>query len=570
MAADNKKDNKKKYSGDVYSMDGVTISFDNTRTYINLTLEPKAFSKEIDVKEVREALSQGETKQLYVSEKALKSACDTANHYFKTDDDTVVSERIGERKNAEVEFRVPEDGMRANLVLTTPYGGKFPSLDAVLSLAAKKKIKRGLSTKIIKQMLLEAKQAPAGTIIEETVAKGLPARNGKNSKFVPLVPNALERVLRPQTGSGERVDMRNLGEVICVKINTPVLRRTAPTQGRSGFDVKGNRIDAVAGEWVDFKMGGGTVVSDGDANLLMSAISGMPKYKDQTMTVDDTFICSGVNVGSGHVNYEGAVLVNGDVTEKMEIKASGDVTINGFVESAYIESGGDIIITEGAMGKVNDTQGDFQCKLVAAGSIHVQHGQGIDVQCNGDITVGRQLAYSRLRCAGAVIVGQIDKPMGNLFACEIVGQARVEAGTLGAVSGSTLKVDFSPGFNLLLERKDSLDELLKQLRENNLKHKEKISLIKSKKVPRELQNKVAEALELVNNENALLEWLENKSNIVKMAKESYQTDIKLIANKRLYPGVSAKLNNRSWRSEREFERVKVHYDSHEWHYDPIV
>ena len=61
----------------------------------------------------------------------------------------------------------------------------------------------------------------------------------------------------------------------------------------------------------------------------------------------------------------------------MQIKAAGDVTINGFVESAYIESGGDIIITEGAMGKVNDTQGEFQCRLVAAGSIHVQHGQGI-------------------------------------------------------------------------------------------------------------------------------------------------------------------------------------------------
>ncbi len=81
-------------------------------------------------------------------------------------------------------------------------------------------------------------------------------------------------------------------------------------------------------------MGSGTVVSDSDANLLMSAISGMPKYRDQTMNIDDTFICSGVNVGSGHVNYEGAVLVNGDVTEKMQIKAAGDVTINASLPKA--------------------------------------------------------------------------------------------------------------------------------------------------------------------------------------------------------------------------------------------
>jgi len=350
-------------------MNGVTISFDKSRTYINLQLNPSDFTSEVDSREIRKQLESGETKRLYVSEKALKSACDTANHYFKTGDSTVVQERIGERKNAEIEFRIPEDGMQANLVLTTPYGGKLPSLSTVKSLAVKNRIIRGLSTKTIESMLTQARQSPPGTVLEQIVAKGLPARNGKNSKFIPLVPNALERVLKPQTGDGERVDMRNLGEVICVKVNTPVLRRTEPTQGRSGFDIKGNKIPAVAGEWVNFKMGSGTVVSDSDANLLMSAISGMPKYRDQIMNIDDTFICSGVNVGSGHVNYEGAVLVNGDVTEKMQIKAAGDVTINGFVESAYIESGGDIIITEGAMGKVNDTQGEFQCQLVAAYSM---------------------------------------------------------------------------------------------------------------------------------------------------------------------------------------------------------
>lgn len=551
-------------------MNGVTISFDKSRTYINIMLNPSEFTSEVDSREVRQQLESGETKRLYVSEKSLKSACDTANHYFKTGDGTVVQERIGERKNAEVEFRLPEDGMMANLVLTTPYGGKLPSLATVKSLAVKNRVVRGVSTKKIEAMLKAARNAAPGTVLEETIAKGLPARNGKNSKFVPLVPNALERVLRPQTNEGERVDMRNLGEVICVKVNTPVLRRTPPTKGRTGFDVKGNTIPAVQGEWIDFKMGTGTVVSDSDANLLMSSISGMPKYRDQVMNIDDTFTCNGVNVGTGHVNYEGAVLVNGDVTEKMQIKAAGDVTINGFVESAYIESGGDIIITEGAMGKVNDKQGDFQCRLVAAGSIHVQHGQGIDIQCSGDITVGRQLAYSRLRCGGAVIVGQIDKPMGNLFACDIISQDRIEAGTLGAVSGSTLKVDFSPGFNQLLERKDSLDELLRQIRENNLKHKEKIDLIQAQKIPKELQRKAAEALELFNNESALLEWLENKANDVKAAKEHYQADIKLIANKRLYPGVSAKLNNRNWRSEREYDRAKIHYDSHQWHYEPII
>ena len=551
-------------------MNGVTISFDKTRTYINLSLSPSDFDKEVDERAIKLELEKGETKRLFVSDTALKSACDTANHYFKTGDGTVVQERIGERKNAEVVYRIPEDGMSANLVLTTPYGGKLPSLGTLKPLAIKNNIRRGLGTKIIQSMLKEAKTAPPGTIIETTVAKGLPARIGRSSRFIPLVPNALERVLRPQTGAGERVDMRNLGEVICVKANVPVLRRTEPTPGRTGFDVKGNLLDPKPGEWVEFRHGKGTAQSGSDQNTLVSTIAGMPKYQDQTMNIDDTFICSGVNVGTGHVTYEGAVLVNGDVTEKMEIKAKGDVTINGFVESARIESDGDIIITEGAMGKVNDNPGEFNCQLIAAGSVHVQHGQGIDIQCAGNITIGRQLAYSRLRCAGSVTVGNIDNPMGNLFACDIISQNKVEAGTLGAISGSTLQVDFSPGFNLLIERKEALEELLRQIRENNSKHKEKINILKSKKVPKELKAKVADALEMFNNESALLEWIESKVLEVKETKDRYHSDIKLIANKRLYPGVSAKLNNRAWRSDREYDRSRVKFEGHQWSCEPMI
>ncbi|GGW76668.1 DUF342 domain-containing protein [Alteromonas halophila] len=550
-------------------MKGVEFSFDEKKNAIQLTLNPAAFEQELEsasiVSELRNAY-----KKFYISESSVKSASEKANHYFKTKDFTDVTEKVGERRNAEVEFRIPEDAMTASLVLTTPFGGKFPTVKTICQLAEKNKIVRGVGLKRIESVLVEAQKSPPGSIIEDVIAKGLPPRDGKSSRFIPLVPNALERVLRPQTSNGDRVDMRNLGEVICVKAKAEVLRRTRPTKGRNGFDVRGNHLAAKAGEWVEFKKGEGTTVHPKDENLLIASLAGMPKYQNQTMNIDDTFICSGVNVGTGHVNYEGAVLVNGDVTEKMVIKAKGDVTINGFVESAHIESGGDIIITEGAMGKVNEQTSEFSCKLSATGSIHVQHGQGIDIQCAGNVTVSRQLAYSRIRCGGSVTVGQVDNPRGNLFACDIVSQAKVVAGVLGAVSGSTLKVDFSPGFNLLLERRDNLEDLLKQLRHNNSRHKEKVDLIKSKLVPKELKDKVDEVFEIYKNETALLNWIEMRMLEMKQAKEDYQKDIGLIANKKLYSGVSIKLNNRTWRSEREYERAKVSYEAHQWHYEPLT
>ncbi|MCW8108741.1 FapA family protein [Alteromonas ponticola] len=551
-------------------MQGVTVSLDDTKNHIDLKLEPTLFNKEADMRDIMAAISDSEFSEFYISESTLKSAIDKANHYFKNKEETVVSERIGEKRNAEVEFRFENENMLATLVLVTPYGGKIPSLQTLKTLAQKYNVRKGFSIKALKAVIKQAREVKPGTVIEKVCAKGLPPREGKNSRFIPLVPNALERVLRPQNSDGSRVDMRNLGEVICVKAQTEVLRRTPPTSGRKGFDVKGNVLEATSGEWQDFKMGDNTAVSEKDENVLVATIGGMPKWRDMVMNIDDTYICNGVNVGTGHINYDGAVLVNGDVTEKMIIKASGDVTINGFVESAQIESGGDIIITEGAMGKVNDSASSYSCQLTAAGSIHVQHGQGLDLQCTGDITVGRQLAYSRLKCGGSVIVGQLDNPQGNLFACDVVSQNKVIAGTLGAVSGSTLKVDFSPGFNLLLERKDSLDELLRQIKENNLRHKEKLDFIKKKLIPTDLKSKVDEALELLKNEEALLHWIEAKASMMKESKDKYQSEIRLIANKRLYAGVSVKLNNRNWRSEREYDRSQVKYEGHQWHYEPIV
>jgi len=355
-----------------------------------------------------------------------------------------------------------------------------------------------------------------------------------------------------------------------VQKDTELLRRMPPTNGRNGYTVGGELIDAKSGEWIKFRPGDGTVISDGDENLLLADISGMPKFKDQKMWVDNIFTCKGVNVGSGNVNYDGSVLVNGDVTEKMEIHASGDVTVNGFVESATIHAGGDIIITEGAMGKVNDSATEYSTSLTSKGSVHVQHGQGLDINCNGNVTVGRQLAYSRINCRGKVSVGAIDKPNGNIFACTIKCQGTVTAGTLGAVSGSNLNVDFSEGFNTLLERKDTLDELLKQIKQNNSRHLERMNIINSKFIPRDMQGRVDDANQLFQNEMQLLQWLENKAKEMQKSKDKYQTDIHLIANKRVYPGVVVKLNNRTWRADREYDRAKICFHGHQWHFEPLI
>ncbi|MCY7296389.1 DUF342 domain-containing protein [Alteromonas sp. a30] len=550
-------------------MEGVSLQLDNDDKDVLITLSGSALKGKLEADALYKFIKESQFGHFFIIDEAIANVIARQKAAKQIIDTTVISEKVAEKRDAEAKFTLDIDEMTAVLSITPPYGGEHLSLAEVQTLAQQSSIVRGLSRKRIRSLLQEAKQASPGDVVEGVVAKGLPVRNGKNSRVVPLVPNALDRILRPQASDHTKVDMRNLGEIICVKAETPIARRLPPTGGRNGYSVTGTPIESVPGEWVTFNPGAGTKISASDSNLLVAEINGMPKFKNEQMWVDDTFICKGCNVGTGNINYDGAVLVNGDVTEKMKIIATGDVTINGFVDSATIQAGGDIIITEGAMGKVNEANTEFGTCLVAQGSVHVQHGQGLDIMCNGNVTIGRQLAYSRVVCRGSVIVGPIEQPNGNLFACEIQSQDAVRAGTLGAVSGSTLSIDFSTGFNLLSEKKEQLDEMLQQIQRNFKRHEDKIEFIKSKKIPAEFSEKVLEAIELYKNEKQLMEWLESKAQKMKEAKESYTDYIGLFASQRLYPGVVVKLNNRTWKAEREYPKAKIHFTDHQWQYDPL-
>jgi uncharacterized protein (DUF342 family) len=549
---------------------GITVKVDDTDQYLDLNITPDLVPENIEAVALHQLIQNGEFKHFFIFDENIIDAISSYKSAVKNNLSAVIEHRIGERRDTQIKCKIVEDQLAAYLTITSGYAGKLPTIKSLNKELDLNGIKRGISKKQLTNLVEQSAQALPGEIFEYLIAKGLPPRVGKPSKLKPLVQNALDRILKPQSVGTARVDMRNLGAIICVQKGTELLRRMPPTAGRNGYSVGGDVINAKPGEWINFRPGDGTVISDGDENLLLADISGMPKFRDQKMWVDNIFMCKGVNVGSGNVNYDGSVLVNGDVTEKMEIHASGDVTINGFVESATIHAGGDIIITEGAMGKVNDSATEYSTNLTSKGSVHVQHGQGLDINCNGNVTIGKQLAYSRINCRGKVTVGSIDQPNGNIFACTIKCQDKITAGTLGAVSGSNLSVDFSEGFNTLLERKDTLDDLLKQIKQNNTRHFERINLINSKAIPLDMQERVDEANQLFQNESQLLEWLESKAKEMHKSKDKYQTDIQVIANKRVYPGVVVKLNNRTWRADREYDRAKICFHGHQWHFEPLI
>ncbi|GAB3016735.1 DUF342 domain-containing protein [Bowmanella dokdonensis] len=550
-------------------MKGITLNQEEGGKFVKLSIDTKSVEEKLDARQLIDFVRTSEFGKLFLFEDKLVKLAQETHKAKENNSHKVLNERVAERRNAEVQYKLLDSDMSAELVMTSACGGKNPNYPQLLKMAREAGIRRGLGRNRLTQAVQRAEKEPPGSEIRLLVAKGLPPKNGRSSRVIPLVPNALERILRPQEISNTRVDMRDLGDIICVKAGTPVLKRLPPTEGRAGYTVRGESIKPIVGEWQPIKPAGGTMISPDNENLILSEISGMPKFKDGSMWVDETYVCKGVNVGTGNVNYDGAVIVNGDVTEKMLITATGDITINGFVESAVIQAGGDIIITQGAMGKQSETGNlEYSTKLVAQGNVHVQHGQGLDISCHGNVTVGKQLAHSRINCSGGVTIGPIDNPNGNLFGCEIQCQLAVRAGTIGAVSGSNLFVDYSDGYNFVIERKDLMEDLLKQLQDNFYRHKGKMDIIKKKNLPKDLADKLSTALKLYKNEEQLLAWVTQRVEDLRKAKDQYVEVASLVASKKIYSGVVVKLNNRTWKADREYSRGRVHYFEHQWHFEP--
>jgi uncharacterized protein (DUF342 family) len=547
-------------------MKGVTLTINKAAKQLIATIDPLLVDDFLQPEAIEAFIHASEYKQFFVLKNAIASLCEQSNAAKKSKNVEELHQAVGEIRDASVSVTISNDQMSVEMTVESPYAGSVPTYEELLALLRQKGVNRGVSKKRMKNLLFQASEADSGIEFTDIVAIGLPAKDGKPSRMRSLFPNALDRILQPQEAGNNKVNMRNLGDILCVQAKIAVAEREPPGKGRAGYTVTDSPLNPNEGQWIPIKLGANTSISPQDENIIIAEVSGQPKFENDIMNVDNTFQSKGVNVGTGNINYDGAVIVNGDVTESMEVIAKGDITINGFVESATIRAGGDIIITEGAMGKMNEED----CKLHAKGSVFVQHGQGLDIVANKNLNVRKQLAYSRVKCGGIVTIGEPDRPMGNLFASTIQCGSTLYAGTVGAVSGSSLIIDFSESVNTLNARYEAILTSLKQLRENNFDHQIKLRELHAKHIPNGLLNQLNKIDAVFESEKNLLKWLETVEQDLRQAKIDFEKNARVVAYKELFPGVSIKMNKRHWRSEKEYLKSVVSLEEGKWQHTPLI
>lgn len=87
-----------------------------------------------------------------------------------------------------------------------------------------------------------------------------------------------------------------------------------------------------------------------DRKTYLAAVDGRIEYRDGRLDISQMLILDEVTIATGKVEFAGSIYIKGNVSAGTVIRAKEDVMVDGFVESADIEGGGDIILKQGMNG----------------------------------------------------------------------------------------------------------------------------------------------------------------------------------------------------------------------------
>ncbi|WP_299689893.1 FapA family protein [uncultured Vibrio sp.] len=416
--------------------------------------------------------------------KTLPSALETLNasNYFLLEDEVLRfvsfakqdrSEAyqgilIAEVRDATVTVELSDDKMLASLVVRGAYSGNALSSSDIIHCLAHAGITKGINKLALRKVLTMSGKLKPGEKFTQPVAKGTQPIKGKGATFAALVEDITRQVLKPRSKDAGKIDMRDLGETITVDQNDPLMKRTPATKGIAGVTVQGQIIPPLPGQDGLIKPGKGTYISPDDPNILLASYPGLPIIKNQTIEVDEALCVSNVDVSTGHVKFKGNVFVSGNIEPGMKVKATGSITVGGFIESAEVQAQGDIKVAKGIIGCTTKEGEPKSCKVFTKGSITASYAQNAELQTAKDIRLGVHSMGNEIRCGNNLTVMDTMKKHGTLSGGQAKVGGKVECVLLGVEGDIATKVHGFARYDNYRQKMAELKEIYKQVQEQTM------------------------------------------------------------------------------------------------------
>jgi len=321
-------------------------------------------------------------------------------------------------------IQLSQDKMRALIRFYPPsVGGEFMSEDELRRDFKAKNIRFGICENVISAYFQQRVYCT-----DLVIAKGQSPRMGSDAKIEYYFNT--DGKTKPTLREDGSVDFHKLNTINHCIVGQLLAKLVPADRGDPGINVLGEKIKPRDVKNAHLEFSRNISISE-DRTEIRSMVNGHVSLVEGKVFVSDLLELENVDTSTGDVEYEGNILINGNVFSGFSVKATGNIEVKGVVEAAMLESGGSITIVRGmtGMGKgYLKAKGHVVAKFlenatVTAGEYittesilhsNVQAGIEIDVTGNkGFITGGTAMASSKIS------VNTLGSPLGASTIVEV-------------------------------------------------------------------------------------------------------------------------------------------------------
>lgn len=295
--------------------------------------------------------------------------------------------------------------------------------EAVEAVLLENKVTNGVDSAAVDYIVGEH---PYFTLIP--VACGTPVQEGENGRVIEHFPRQLSKSVKlDERGVADYRAMNYMqnikeGDVICDII--------APKPGTAGVRVDGTTAEPAAVKPAVVPNGANTVISE-DGTKLLAAKEGHLEFDGSKFCVKVLLDIPGdVDYNTGNIDYNGDVHIRGDVRETFVVKATGNITVDGLVEAATVEAGGDVLISCGVHG--NDS-----AIIKSGGNLRAKYLDNV-IAYAGKSVFADSIISSQVYSDESI---QVTSGRGVIMGGSMVAANTIKAKTVGTESGRKTEIE---------------------------------------------------------------------------------------------------------------------------------
>ncbi len=358
-------------------------------------------------------------------------------------------------------------------------GGSLLTREMIVSEMVKTGIKYGVSENNIAKFL-ENRTYDEPIIIAEATKQ----QEGKDA-FITYFFNT-DLTQKPRVNEDGSVDFHHLDLLSAVSKGQLIAELTPAVQGKPGIDVCGGLLRPVKVKPKMLRVGNNIKVSE-DGLKAYSEVDGHATVEGEQIFVSNQYeVAANVDASTGDIEYDGNILIHGNVNTGYVVTAKGDIVVEGVVEGAVLTAGGHIILKRGIQGM------EHRGVLKATGNIISRFIESATVEAGGYVSADA-IMHSKVIAKGDVTV---DGKKGYITGGMIRSGTVISARTIGSSMGTTtnLEVGIEPAiieeYRTLTKEQDDLQEELEIVMQKLMTFAKRIKLGEKLSPDKMLQFKV--------------------------------------------------------------------------------